>query len=281
MTTRAQGRHRAPARTASTTSHTLAHVTGQVTQAVSGNAGTVAKTGAVLAVSSGLIASFGLQAASAAPHAPEADPTTSSVPAVGTVEASGVPAAVVDGVSAAPSFGELGFTAKVKPKPKKKKVVEVVRQAVRASSSASSSSERGSSRSSRSSERSSVGAPVHVKAGAPGSAVFGAAVMQIAARYAGIAYRYGGTTPAGFDCSGYTGYVMRQVGISLPRTSSAQRAATRRISRSEAVPGDLVFMPGHVGIYAGNGMMWDSPHTGASISKRAIYSSSATFGRVG
>jgi cell wall-associated NlpC family hydrolase len=69
--------------------------------------------------------------------------------------------------------------------------------------------------------------------------------------------------------------------VSLPRTSGAQRAATRRVSRSEAVPGDLVFMPGHVGIYAGNGQMWDAPRTGKAISKRAIWSASATFGRVG
>jgi cell wall-associated NlpC family hydrolase len=40
-------------------------------------------------------------------------------------------------------------------------------------------------------------------------------------------------------------------------------------------------MPGHVGIYAGGGMMWDSPRTGEVVSKRAVYSSSATYGRVG
>jgi len=105
--------------------------------------------------------------------------------------------------------------------------------------------------------------------------------MAIASRYAGTAYRYGGTTPTGFDCSGFTSYVLRQVGVDLPRTSGSQRAATARISRSEAVPGDLVFMPGHVGIYAGDGMMWDSPRTGEVVSRRSIYSSSATYGRVG
>lgn len=123
-------------------------------------------------------------------------------------------------------------------------------------------------------------APSTIEAGSPGSAQFGASVLAIAARYNGIAYRYGGTTPAGFDCSGFTSYVLAQVGIDLTRTSGSQRAETTRISRSEAVAGDLVFMPGHVGIYAGNGMMWDSPRSGKDVSKRSVYSSSATFGRV-
>jgi peptidoglycan DL-endopeptidase CwlO len=135
-------------------------------------------------------------------------------------------------------------------------------------------------RSSRSAERSSRHSDSPARAGAPGSRSFGEAVLGIAARYEGIMYVYGGTTPAGFDCSGYTSYVMRKVGISLPRTSGAQRAATRRVSRGDAVPGDLVFMPGHVGIYAGNGRMWDAPRTGKAISKRTIWSGSATFGRV-
>jgi cell wall-associated NlpC family hydrolase len=229
----------------------------------SGPAGVVAKASAVVAVSGGLVASLGLQAQAATPQTSDA---TSSPADASLQQASAIPTALVDGVAKAPTFGDIGFKAKAKPKPKAKPAVLKVREAVR--------------KVSRSTERAAI-APVSVKAGAPGSAEFGAAVMAIAARYAGTPYRYGGTTPSGFDCSGYTSYVFRQVGISLPRTSDAQRAATTRISRSEAVPGDLVFFPGHVGIYAGNGMMWDSPRTGKSVTKRAIYSSSATFGRVG
>ncbi|MGN6612124.1 MAG: C40 family peptidase [Angustibacter sp.] len=257
MTTRTPGRHRAPARHASTLLPSA------------GSTGAVAKTSAVLAVSGGLVASLGLQA-HAAPANLDTAATTTEAP-TGVQQASAVPAALVDGVAAAPSFGEIGFTAvatKPKPKPKPKPVVKV---------------QRSTERVSRSSERTAPAAPaapVSIQAGAPGSAEFGAAVMAIASRYAGTPYKYGGTTPAGFDCSGYTSYVFRQVGIDLPRTSSAQRAATTRISRSEAMPGDLVFMPGHVGIYAGNGMMWDAPRTGKDVQKRAVYSSSATYGRV-
>jgi cell wall-associated NlpC family hydrolase len=209
-----------------------------------------------------------MQASAAAPAAPSRGTSSTSA-------ASDVPAALVlgsfgQGPVAAPQFGEIGFTAKAAPKPK-------------ATSRVADRASRSSSRTALSDRFSSAesSTPAPVKAGAPGSPEFGATILAIASRYAGAPYRYGGTTPAGFDCSGYTSYVYAQVGIDLPRTSSAQRAATRRISRSEAVPGDLVFMPGHVGIYAGGGMMWDAPRSGKDVQKRPVYSSSATYGRVG
>ena len=112
-----------------------------------------------------------------------------------------------------------------------------------------------------------------------------ASVVSIALRYLGIGYRYGGTTPRGFDCSGFTQYVFGQVGKSLPRTADQQLRAATRIARSQARAGDLVFYLGggrayHVGIYLGNGRMIDSPHTGSSISVRSVYSANAVFGRV-
>lgn len=98
-----------------------------------------------------------------------------------------------------------------------------------------------------------------------------AQIMSIAARYVGVPYRWGGTTPRGFDCSGYVQYVFKQAGISLPRTSGAQAKAGRRIPASQARPGDLVWKPKHIGIYAGNGMMYDAPRSGKSIVKRKIW----------
>ncbi|MFZ0160609.1 MAG: C40 family peptidase, partial [Kineosporiaceae bacterium] len=122
--------------------------------------------------------------------------------------------------------------------------------------------------------------PATVAAGARGSAV-----LAIASRYVGIMYRYGGTTAAGFDCSGYVQYVFRQVGITLPRTAQQQMGATRAIPASQARAGDLVFMvsggyASHVGIVAGPGMMYDSPRSGKAISKRAIYTSKVVYRRV-
>jgi cell wall-associated NlpC family hydrolase len=120
---------------------------------------------------------------------------------------------------------------------------------------------------------------------APGSSVRGSSVLAVAARYVGTPYVYGGTSPHGFDCSGYVGYVYRQLGVSLPRTANQQMGATKRISRSQARAGDLVFFVSasrayHVGIYAGNGMMYDAPHTGSSVGKHKIWDAAAVFGRV-
>jgi len=114
---------------------------------------------------------------------------------------------------------------------------------------------------------------------APLPAPRSAGLLGIAASLAGIPYVYGGTTTSGFDCSGYTQYVFGQLGISLPRTAEEQRQASKPVSTP--VVGDLVFFGApayHVGIYAGNGMMWNSPHTGMSVALRSIFAG-ATYGQ--
>jgi cell wall-associated NlpC family hydrolase len=108
-----------------------------------------------------------------------------------------------------------------------------------------------------------------------------ASVVSIAMRYLGVPYVWGGTTPAGFDCSGFTSYVFAQVGIDLPRTSSAQRYAGTVVSWADAQPGDLVWSPGHIAIYAGDGMQIEAPVPGKSVRYTSIWQSGPTFIRVG
>nr|WP_168510431.1 C40 family peptidase [Streptomyces sp. S1D4-11]QIY97795.1 NlpC/P60 family protein [Streptomyces sp. S1D4-11] len=84
----------------------------------------------------------------------------------------------------------------------------------------------------------------------------------------GSPYVWGATGPDAFDCSGLAQAAYRAAGISLPRTTYAQINAGRRVSRSELLPGDLVFFYSgisHVGIYVGNGQMIHAPNPSAPV----------------
>ena len=89
----------------------------------------------------------------------------------------------------------------------------------------------------------------------------GSQIAQYALQYVGCPYVYGGSSPSGFDCSGFTTYVMKHFGSSINRTASSQMDNGTSVSKSQLQPGDLVFFNSgnsskratHVGIYTGNG----------------------------
>ena len=117
-------------------------------------------------------------------------------------------------------------------------------------------------------------------AGTPGEQA-----VEIAKKYLGIDYRWGGTNPkTGLDCSGLTQLVYGQLGVSLPRVSGDQaKAGTKVASMSDAKPGDLVFFGSpvhHVGIYIGDGKMLDAPRTGKQVQIRNVYETPSAIRRV-
>ncbi|QDR80187.1 C40 family peptidase [Sporomusa termitida] len=84
-------------------------------------------------------------------------------------------------------------------------------------------------------------------------------IIQTSMRYTGVPYVFGGTSPNGFDCSGFTRYVFAQSGVYLPRMADEQFGIGRAVSHSRLRPGDLVFFStyaagaSHSGIYLGDG----------------------------
>lgn len=106
----------------------------------------------------------------------------------------------------------------------------------------------------------------------------GSKLVEQAAKYLGVKYVYGGSSPSGFDCSGLVQYCCRQLGVSVNRTASAQYSNGVYVSRDNLRAGDLIFFSrgggriSHVVIYAGNGMVIHAPHTGKTVSYQSLSS---------
>ena len=275
----------------------------ELTEALSANSGVVGRRAAVVAAAGGLMATAVLPAATQGDE--KSDAVVSAEAADSNVEAdfsnqaaTVIPEAAEDTEddAALPGTSNVSTTtstAAPEPEPEPAPAqssdsTEPSDSSDRGSSTSrstersSDSSDRGSS-TSRSTERSSDSKKDEKKSDSVSVPDGSKAeqVIAIAKQYTGVPYVYGGTTPSGWDCSGYIAFVYDKVGVNLPRTSGAQKAAGTVVSASEAKPGDLVFSPGHIGIYAGNGMMYDagSPSSGTSYRSHS-WMGSVTYIRV-
>lgn len=96
-------------------------------------------------------------------------------------------------------------------------------------------------------------------------------IIKTAEKFIGTKYRYGGSDPRGFDCSGFTSYVFKQNSLELPRSAGAQFKGGIRVAINRAKAGDLVFFRisgsniSHVGIYAGDFRFIHAPSSGKRV----------------
>ncbi|HKU35884.1 MAG TPA: NlpC/P60 family protein [Paenarthrobacter sp.] len=196
-----------------------------LSKAVSTNAGTVGRQAAVLAAASGLVLSVGLPAQAADTDVSKAETSTQQLLTTEVVTAE--PTATV-------SFESPVVATKEAPK---------IQRASQATQRSQTTGDQ------------AAGAITAQSSEAKDSASSAAASGLAAIAYTGIGHPYvwGGTTPNGWDCSGFTQWVYAQAGISIPRVN----AWTAMKPTSTPQPGDLVMQNGgaHVGIYVGNGMM--------------------------
>jgi cell wall-associated NlpC family hydrolase len=111
-----------------------------------------------------------------------------------------------------------------------------------------------------------VSVPIPTDARSP-EATRGRAVVAVAKQYVGAPYRWGGSSPEGFDCSGLVRYVYAQVGVSLPHNAAQQYRLGTPVAREDLEPGDLVFFDHlrHNGIYVGDGRFIHARQTGRRV----------------
>lgn len=119
--------------------------------------------------------------------------------------------------------------------------------------------------------------PSVVHRSAPANAAPGTRAAGIAAAQIGVPYRYGGSSPKGFDCSGLVYFAYAQVGKSVPRTTSGLWRNAAPVERSQLQAGDILFFRiegkvSHVGLYLDDGQFVHAPASGRRVSVESLYS---------
>jgi cell wall-associated NlpC family hydrolase len=115
---------------------------------------------------------------------------------------------------------------------------------------------------------------------APAASSRADSIVNTAMKYVGYRYRYGGSSPSGFDCSGFVYYVMKSVGYPVARTIPGQIGSGSRVSSKDLQPGDLVFFSNtykrglsHAGIYIGNGKFVHAQNESTGVVVSNLWSS--------
>lgn len=111
-------------------------------------------------------------------------------------------------------------------------------------------------------------------------------IVKYAKKFLGVNYVWGGTSPSGFDCSGFTQYVARKFGVNLPRISADQARSGKRVDLGSLKAGDLVAWDNssrnngadHIAFYIGNGYIIEAPKPGAQVRIRKLGKGEGAWG---
>lgn len=272
-----RGRHRAdgPALTPFTA----------LTQTAAENA---ARTGAIAVVTSGMLASVFTQTAHTAPVEPHTQTTlTGATPVSNTVDTTTratVSENLVTKVKVAQDADFRAERGRVSVTPYAETEAGIAEAKAKAEAEARAKAEAEAKAKAEAEAAAAAEAAAKAEAAAAETVAdasgLGQQAVNLALEYVGVPYVWGGASPSGFDCSGLIQYVYGKLGIKVPHSSSAISTIGYQVSAAEAQPGDIVWTPGHVALYAGNGMVVEAQQQGTPVQYGEMWQNNPVFIRV-